>query len=440
LLGSVSDLRQDPLRYSLDMMRSYGDVVRMRFLFWPAYLVTHPDGIKHVLQENYRNYRKDHSIYRMLRPLLGRGLVTNDGDSWLHQRRLIQPAFHHRQLAALSQLMSEEALAMQGRWQGILGDGQPLDIASEMSHLSLRIAGRALFSTSSDTEMKSVDQAVATVNDIFATVLSAPYPLLHLFLRSRRRLQGARQALDRQIHTLITQRRQQNGARKDLLSLLLTARDEETGERMSDQQIHDEVITLFMAGHETVALLLTWTWYLLSQHPDVEQQLHRELETVLGGQQPTVEHLPALPYTRSVLEEALRLYPPAWIFARRAIADDEIGGYTIPAKSLVILCPYMTHRHPALWKDPEVFDPLRFTPEHSAGRPSYAYFPFGGGPRLCIGNHFALMEATLIIATLGQRYRLRLISGHTIEPTALFSLCPRGGMPMTLHRISQSLS
>jgi cytochrome P450 len=203
---------------------------------------------------------------------------------------------------------------------------------------------------------------------------------------------------------------------------------------MNDQQVHDEVMTLLLAGHETVSIALTWTWYLLSQHPAVERRLHAELDEVLGGQMPTVDHLAKLSYTRMVLEEALRLYPPAWIFARKALADDEIGSYFIPANSMIVLSPYVTHRHPAFWEDPEAFDPERFTPERSASRPHYAYFPFGGGPRLCIGSNFALMEMQLILATIAQRYKLRLVPGRPVEPEALLSLRPRYSLPMTLHR------
>jgi cytochrome P450 len=235
------------------------------------------------------------------------------------------------------------------------------------------------------------------------------------------------------VHDIITHRRNQYTDTGDLLSMLLLARDEEMGQGMDDQQVRDEVITLLIAGHETVSTALTWTWDLLSQYPHVERQLHTELDNVLGGHLPKVEHLAKLSYTRMVLEEALRLYPPAWIFGRKAIADDEIGGYSIPANSIIVLSPYITHRHPAFWGNPEVFDPERFIPKRSTDRPHFAYFPFGGGPRMCIGNNFALMEMQLILATVAQRYKLRLVPGHPVEPEACLSLRPRYGLPMTLH-------
>jgi len=215
--------------------------------------------------------------------------------------------------------------------------------------------------------------------------------------------------------------------------MLLAARDEETGEGMNDQQVRDEVMTLLLAGHETTSATLTWIWYLLSQHPEVEQRLHDEVDRVLGGQPPTVDRLDDLPYTRQVIQEAMRLYPPAFFVIRHAIADDEIGGYPVPANSLVLLMSHAVHRHPAFWEEPERFDPERFTPERSAGRPRFAYFPFGGGPRICIGNSFAMMEAQLVLATVAQRYCLRLLPGHPVELQVSLTTRPRHGLPMTLH-------
>jgi len=241
------------------------------------------------------------------------------------------------------------------------------------------------------------------------------------------------------VYSLINERHRQAGDTNeeavDLLSLLLSVRDEETGQGMNDKQVRDEVITLLVAGHETTSNLLTWTWYLLSQHPEVEQRVHAEVDKVLGGQLPAVEKLSELRYTHMVLEETLRLYPPAWIFSRKIIADDELGGYDIPKNGMILLSPYTTHRHPAFWEDPEEFDPERFTPERSAGRPHYAYFPFGGGPRMCIGSSFAMMEAQLILATIVQRYSLRLVPGHLVEPEALVTLRPKHGLPMLLQDV-----
>ena len=434
LLGSTSEMRHDPLRFGLAMTKQYGDVVRIRFFIWPAYLVDHPDGIKHVLQENQQNYNKDLFPYKIFKPLLGKGLVTNDGKSWLHQRRLIQPAFHRKRLDALGSLMTDATVMMLDQWQDFAERAQQLDIAAEMLHLTLRIVGHALFNIDLSDETRIVGQALITVNKLLSDYIYAPFPPLNVPTSRNRLIQTAFRSLDQVVQGIINQRRQQNIDTDDLLSMLLSVRDEETGQGMNDQQVRDEVMTLLIAGYETVSTALVWTWYLLSQYPEVEHRLHSELDIVLGGDQPTVEHLAELPYTRMVIEEALRLYPPAWIFGRKAIADDEIGGYSIPANSIIVLSPYVTHRHPALWEHPEVFDPERFTPERSAGRPHFAYFPFGGGPRMCIGNNFALMEMQLILATIAQRYKLRLVPGHPVEPEAFLSLRPRYSLPMTLHR------
>jgi cytochrome P450 len=325
---------------------------------------------------------------------------------------------------------------MLDQWKRFAERDQPLDVAAEMVRLTLRIAGQALFNIDLSDETHTVGQAVATVNKLLSEYLSAPFPSLSLPTPRSRRFQAARRTLDQVVHNLIVQRRQQHADTGDLLSMLLLARDETTGQGMSEQQIRDEVMTLLIAGRETVATTLMWTWYLLSEHPEVERRLHSELDEVLGGHLPTVEYLNRLSYTRMVTQEVLRLYPPAWVFGRKAIASDEINGYVIPASSMIVLSPYITHRHPALWEHADVFDPERFAPAQAAGRPHYAYFPFGGGPRICIGNNFALMETQLVLATIAQHYRLRLVPGHPVEPEAFLSLRPRAGLPMTLHHIS----
>jgi cytochrome P450 len=314
---------------------------------------------------------------------------------------------------------------MLDQWHDFVERDQPLDVAAEMLHLTLCIVSKALFNRDLSDEMDSVGQAVTTVNRLLSEYLYAPFPPLNVPTPRNRRFQAARRTLDQIVQSIITHRRQQNTDMGDVLSMLLIAHDEETGQGMNDQQVRDEVMTLLIAGHETVSTALTWTWYLLSQHPEVERRLYSELDEVLGGHVPTVDHLSRLSYTRMVLEEVLRLYPPAWVFGRKAISDDEIGGYFIPANSMIVLSPYVTHRNPAFWENPEAFNPERFTPERSAGRPHYAYFPFGGGSRMCIGNNFALMEMQLILATIAQRYRLHLVPGHPVEPEALLSLRPR---------------
>src|SRR6266700_2445217 len=400
LPGSVHDLRRDPLHFASVMTQRYGDVVRLHFLFWDSYLVNHPDGVKHVLQENQQNYTKDIYPLRFLRTLLGQGLLTNDGASWLHQRRLIQPAFHRKRLAFLGTLMTANTVAMLERWQHFVEGDQPLDIADEMTRLTLHIVGQALFNIDLSAEANSISQAFTTFRTQFLEYISAPHLPLGVPTPRNRRMRTAYCTLD--------------------------------------GVVRDEVMTLLLAGHETTATALAWTWYFLSQYPEVEHCLYSELDMVLGGHLPTVELLPELHYTHMVLEEVLRLYPPTFGLGRKAIADDEIGGYVIPANSMVLLCPYTTHRHPAFWQHPEVFNPERFTAKQEASRPRYAYFPFGGGPRMCIGNAFAFMEMQLVLATVAQRYQLRLVPGHSVEPKLSFTLRPRYGLPMMLLERAQS--
>ena len=428
LIADAHRILRAPLQFLTELTRTYGDIAFVRFLVWPVYMVNHPDFIKQVLQEHHRIYNKDNFDYRLLRPLLGNGLLTNAGASWLHQRRLIQPTFHRQRLAAFGSLMTGATEAMLVRWERYAERGGVLDVADEMMRLTLRIIGQALFSLDLSAQATTVRQALRSANDY----LSAPFPPLFVPTPRNRRLQATLRRLDALVYDLITARRQSQQDLPDLLSVLLEVRDEETGEGMSDRQVRDEVITLLLAGHETTAVALSWTWYLLAQNRECEQRLHAEVDAVLGGRLPTVEDLPALPYCRMVIEEAMRLYPPAWSFSRNAVVQDELGGYPISPGSMILLCPYTTHRHPAFWEQPEVFDPLRFTPERVAARPYYAYFPFGGGPRLCIGSAFAMMEAHLILATVAQRYRLCLETDVRVEPEPLITLRPRGGLPMLL--------
>jgi len=432
LLGSASEIQRDPLGFLL-RTQQLGEVVRLRFLFSPAYLISHPESIKYVLQEHARNYNKDLITYTMFQPLLGQGLLTNDGQSWLHQRRLIQPAFHRTRLATYSTLMTEATVAMLERWQACSERGMPLQMEEEMMRLTLRIVGQALFSLDLSQETSTVGPAVTTVLKLFSDYVFRPFPPLGVPTPRNRRMQVAIRAIDQLVYRMIAERRTLQTDTGDLLSMLLLAQDEETGQGMTDRQVRDEILTLLLAGHETTANTLTWTWYLLSEYPEIERRLHAELNEVLGGRVPTVEDLPDLKYTRMVLEEALRLYPPASLLSRKAIAADELQGYPIAANSMIMISPYAMHRHPAFWEEPEQFDPERFTSERSAARPAYAYFPFGGGPRICIGNHFAMMEAQLILSTVAQRYQLRLIPGHPVEAQMVITLRPRSGLPMTIH-------
>jgi len=435
LWGSARALQQKPLEFLSALARDYGDVTRCRYGLWPMYLVNHPDHIKHVLQECHSRYNKDVIDYRLLQRIAGNGLIVNDGASWLHQRRLMQPAFHHRRIEGFGTLMTNAALEMLARWEARPAPDEPLDMAVEMMRLTLRIVGQALFSVDTSAEGDEFGQAFAIVNAYLMKIFYQPLLMLPFVpARGKRQFQRAQARLDAIVDGIIHQRRQQPAAHDDLLAMLLEARDDETGEGMDDRQLRAEVATLLIAGHETTAVSLTWAWLLLSAHPDVERRLHAELDVALGGRAPTISDLPNLPYNLMVLEETMRLYPPAWSFSRSAVEEDEIGGYRVPKGTMVLVSPYTMHRHPAFWEHPETFDPERFTPERSAGRPRFAYFPFGGGPRQCIGNQFAMLEAQLALATIAQRYRLRVVPGHPIEPQALITLRLKHGLPVTLER------
>lgn len=437
LLGNVPQLQQNNVHYMLALTRQYGDLVKFRFLRRDTYLVNHPDFIKHILQENNRNYTKDVFEYNLVKKLMTRnGLLTNsDADSWLRQRRLAQPAFHRQRIADLGALMTGAAVNVLETWENPAKNGQALDVGASMMALTLRIVAQALFGTDVSSVTAQIGRAFDALNVFLATAYYQPYLLIPGFPAAlRRQALTARKTLDRVVLTIINERRCQNADQGDLLSLLLLAQDEETGERMSDTQLRDEVLTLLLAGYETTAVALTWTWFLLAQHPAVEHRLHQELAEVLGGRIPTIGDLPRLAYTRMVVDETLRLYPPAWYFGRKAIDADEIGGYHLPAHATFYISPYTMHRHPGFWEHPETFDPERFTPERSADRPRYAYLPFGGGPRQCIGNNFALTEAHLILATLAQHYKLQLAPGHPVEVEGLITLRPRQGMKMIAHR------
>jgi len=432
LLGSLRRVQREPLELMREGFRDHGDIVGYRFGNTRAALLAHPEHIRHVLHDNQRNYNKQNVDYAMLRRLLGNGLLTSEGAFWHRQRRLIAPMFHRQRVAGFCNLMVNSTLEMLERWDALARRGEPFDVGAEMTHLTLKIVAKALFSADVSDDAEAIGDALTEVNrqlgefSLLDLLWMIPTP-------RKRRFRAAVLALDQVVDKIIDERRLSTHRNQDLLSMLLEAVDEETDKGMTPRQVRDEVLTLLLAGHETTANALTWTWYLLAQNPEAADKLEREVREVLGDRAPDALDLPNLPYTRMVVEESMRLYPPAWAISRNAIADDEIGGYRIPRKTSVIICSFITHRHPAFWEAPERFDPERFSPARSEGRPNFAYLPFGGGPRICIGNGFAMTEAQLVIATVAQRYRLGLAPGHPVELHPLITLRPRHGMRMTLH-------
>lgn len=438
LFGVIDEFRRDMLGFYQQAMVDYGDVVRLRLLWVNTYAVTHPDAVRYVLQENNRNYRRNRFVNNLIKRYLGKGLFTLDGESWLSRRRLMQPAFHRQRLHGMASIMTAATEQMLTAWEERPAN-QPLSIDEEMTQVTLRIAGQTLFRIDLLGEAKRVGDAFVETTAYTSKRMQTPF-LLPRFVPTpeNRRFNRATATLDQTIYAMIRERRQRRAddsqATTDLLAMLMAARDEETGEAMSDEQLRHEIALLIFAGHDTTANALTWAFYLLSQHPAAEAKLHAEVDSVLQSRTPTIDDLPNLSYTRMVVEESLRLYPPAWTIGRQSIVADTIGGYHIPANANLILPIYVIQRDPRWWPDPERFDPERFAPELSDSRHRFAYLPFGGGPRLCIGSSFAMMEAQLVLATIAQRYRLRLLPDYPVQPKPVVMLCPSNGLPMTVER------
>ena len=431
LLGNIREFRRDVLGLMMESTRRFGDVVRFRLGPQVIHLLDHPDYVEHVLQKNQRNFDKQTRSAAFIRLVTGESLLTGNGEFWQRQRRLLQPAFHHHNIARFSDQMTSATAVMLEHWRQRTAHDEPLDVASEMMRLTYTIVGRTLFSANVGPDAETIERAMQVILPHtfgrLGRVLNWPD---WLPTPRNRRFRRALRDTDHVVYRLIEQHRlAQNSAQpdRDLLAMLLRVRDEETGAGLNDEQLRNETVTFLLAGHETTANALTWTFYLLSQHPEAERQIREEVSTVLGGRVPTLDDLPRLAFTRMVIQEAMRLYPPIWIIERRVIASDTVGGFHLPSGSSVVIAPYALHRHPAFWERPEEFDPARFarcTPE--------AYFPFGAGPRLCIGSEFAMLEAQLLTAMVVQSFRLRLVPGHRMEPLPGITLRARHGLLMTL--------
>jgi cytochrome P450 len=428
--GHLADYKRDTLGFVTRCAREYGDVVPIRLGHKPVLLLNHPDQIEYVLVTNNRNFSKDFSL-RLYRPIIGNGLLTSEGDFWLRQRRLVQPVFSRQRIAAYSGIMVASTERMLARWR----DGQTFDLHQQMMHLTLEIAAKTLF----DTEVTAEAYEVSTALELALRSIDARFGALFWVpdwvpIPNNMRLHRAVGRLDAILYAIINARRQSGEDRGDLLSLLLHARDEDDGSRMTDKQLRDEAMTLFLAGHETTALALSWTWYLLGQHPAVVRKLEEELRTMLGGRPPTFADLQQLRYTERVILESLRLYPPAYAIAREARDDCEIGGYPVPAGTTLFLFQWVVQRDPRFYENAEQFDPDRWADGLAQRLPKYAYFPFGGGPRQCIGNTFALMEAVLVLATMAQKFRITLVPDHNVRIWPAITLRPRNGIQVLVNQ------
>ena len=430
LIGNFPLGRPDPLAVFTGWAREFGDIFYYRAGWIHVYFLNSPELIESVLVTNQQNFRKDRVIQNS-RWFLGQGLLTSEGGEWLRQRRLSQPAFHRERLALYARIINACAEEMLDSWK----DGENRDVHQEMMQLTLRVVAKVLFSVDVKNESKEVAAALNLLmkHSSGARMLLPPW-VRYLPLPFLIRVRRAVRQLDEVVYRIIRERRRSENDNGDLLSMLMSARDED-GSRMTDRQLRDEVMTFLLAGHETTALSLSWAWFLLSENPEAENKLHHELARVLDGKNPSFEDLPRLCYTEAVVKESVRLYPPAWSLARTAAEDFEIGGYLVPAGSNVVMSQWIMHRDPRFFPSPEQFDPGRWFEEHTQRLPRFAYFPFGGGPRYCVGASFAMMEATLLLAAIAQRFRLRMVPGHKVVPVPSITLRPKYGIKMSLHQI-----
>ncbi|HEX7330564.1 MAG TPA: cytochrome P450, partial [Pyrinomonadaceae bacterium] len=421
LLGSLLEVRRDRLSFVTHATQEYGDLICFRMGPKNLYLLNHPDYARHVLCDNEANYRKGLGLIEA-KPLLGEGLLTSDGEMWASQRRLLQAAFHNKRMDDFSNSMVDAAQATLERWQE-RASNEVVDIAHEMVRLTMSIVGSTLFRIDLSESVEDISRDLTLLTRWAMSRMTSIWKLpIHVPTPKNRRALAALGRLESIVEKMI--RQHEHAGNESLLSLM-AAQD-------SEKTMRDEVMTLLLAGHETTAATLTWVWYLLSQHPEVERRLHAEVDEVLAGRRATLSDVPRLVYTRMIVSETLRLYPPVWLLPRKTKNPDCLDQHVIPRNSDVLVCVYTIHRHPRFWDEPERFDPERFAQDK--GRDSCAYLPFGAGPRTCVGSRFGLMEAVLMVAMIAQRFSLRLAGDRKVEPEASLTLHPRHGLPMTLHK------
>ena len=424
---SLGPLHDNPLEYFTKIACEYGDIAGLRVLNFKTIFINHPDLIEEVLVTNARKYSKGR-VLRANRHVFGDGLLTSEGDFWLRQRRLAQPAFHRVRIASYAATMVEYTQRMLDGWRG----GEERDAHQEMMRLTLQIVGKTLFDADVERDAQEVGKSLELLLEIGANFRRAIFVPHWLPTPANLRVKREVAQIEKILYRIIGERRASGCDAGDLLSMLLSAQDED-GSRMTDRQLRDEAITLFLAGHETTASTLSWTWWLLAQNPAVEAKLHAELDAVLGDRAPSLDDLPRLAYTGHVITESLRLYPAAWGMARLAVEDHEIAGYPVRKGMGVAMAQWVVHRDPRWYDAPEEFRPERWEGDLMKRLSRFAYFPFGGGPRQCIGNAFALMEATLILATIARKFRMRLAANHPVAPLASITLRPRHGVRVTLE-------
>jgi len=427
VIGHMAAYARDPLKF-LERASRLGPLVQMDFLNFQSVLVNDPELIEQILVTEHRSFQKDRYL-RDLKRALGEGLLTSEGDFWLRQRRLAQPAFHKERIAEYGRTMVECAEHELSRWR----EGEERDVHADMMRVTLDIVGKTLFGADVSDRAAEVAHGLEGLMERYGDPVAMGVPNWDkLPTPLNRRVERAIRNLDRVVRDMIRERKKR-GEGRDLLSMFLAARDDD-GTGMSEQQLRDEVLTLFLAGHETTAITLSWTWMLLSQNPHVARKLHEELDAVLGGRAPTAADMTRLPYAERVIKESMRLYPPAWSLGREAIRDVQIGPLAVKKGTNLWIAQWALHRDARWFDDPERFDPDRWAGDLQKRIPKYAYFPFGGGPRLCIGNAFAMMEAVLVLATFAQRFQLDLVPGQLLEGVPSITLRPKHGIRVRLAR------
>ncbi|MGH7140955.1 MAG: cytochrome P450 [Pirellulales bacterium] len=438
--GPWTAFLRDPLGFQSQAREQFGDVFRFRIGPVLLHFLYHPDHVHRVLAERPKNYLRGWQ-YGLLRRFFGESLTVSEGAFWLRQRRLVQPAFHRQRHAAYAGVMVDAANELVSRWRSRAPQDNSIEARREMSRVTLAITSRTLFDRDVSVEADEVGKAFAVLGQYFEYRFNHPIGAAPSWAPTptNRRFKKAVTTLKRIVTEIVQERLRDEADRGDLLSMLVQARDEETGERMTVDQLRSEVLNFLLAGYETTATALTWTLYLLASHEPVQRRVRDEVRAVIGDRLPSAADAPQLQVTRSVIQESMRLYPPVWAMPRQVVADDEVGGFRIPARSMVVLCPYITHRHPAFWEAPETFDPDRFAEERLAGRPKGAYFPFLSGPHQCIGNEFAMLEMQLVIARMLQEFDVGIRPGQVVKPIASLGLWPATPIWLTIHPQEQHI-
>jgi cytochrome P450 len=430
-------LQRKPLEFMRDLMQEHGDFVKVMAGPQPLYVVSNPDYLQRILRDNHHNYRKPDLLYKAAAKVIGNGLVLSEGDFWLRQRRMMQPYFHRKYLTLLTETMTRSISEVLETWETLAQQGNVVDMGREMSRITMAIITNTMFGTNtlSADDMLTISRDMPFLIDHATLRGYMPFIPDWLPLPGNQQFESKLQNIFAIVTRFIDLKRQEKGESADLISMLLAAVDEETNEQMTNKQLFDEAMTIFLAGFETTSTVLTWLWHVLNENPEVESKLRAEIETVLGKETPNIESLQRLTYSRMVFQETMRMYPPVPLLPRVAVEADRLGDYEIPANALLVLFFYGAHHHPSSWENPDTFIPERFTPEESKKRSQFAYLPFSAGPRKCIGDEFALMEGVLAMTMMLQHYKVSLLADHKVEPKLAITLRPANGILANLQKL-----